>query len=161
MGRHNECREGCLDLLTEPRIPRWTRIQTLQMVSTLLQPAAAQDCLHKVGTILSEMDADKWQTRLLKSDNNKMLADLNVWRNKNGHGEDLDGTEWGDIGGEPVAEFFQFDRHMEYKANDEMELDEEARTSELAVRTQQLELEEKTGPLAGAQLPSPTGSDEL
>lgn len=128
------------------------------MVSTLLQPAAAQDCLQKAAAILSEMDAEKWQTRLLKSDNNKMLADLNVWRNKNGHGEDLDGTEWGDIGGEPVAGYFQFDRHMEYKATDEMELDEDAeaagaQTSELTVRTKQQEK-------IGAQLPSPTGSEE-
>jgi hypothetical protein len=136
------------------------------MVATLFQPALAQDCLQKAEILLTEeMDADMWQTRVLKSDNNKMFADLNVWRNKNGLGQDLDGTEWGDIGGEPVAEFFKFDRQVGYKADDERELDEQsaanddmemeeldARTSELTVRTK---------PQAtGAQLPSPTGSEE-
>jgi len=108
----------------------------------------------------TKMDADMWQTRLLKSDNNKMFADLNVWRNKNGFGENLEGTEWGDIGGEPVADYFESDRHMECKTNDEMELDDKnkgrevrsALKSELAVRAKS----EKTG----AQLPSATGSDE-
>jgi len=64
------------------------------MVATLSYPASAQDCLQEAEAILStKMDADMWQTRLLKSDNNKMFADLNVWRNKNGFGEDLEGTE--------------------------------------------------------------------
>lgn len=29
LGRHYEYREGCLDLLTEPNLPLWTRVQTL------------------------------------------------------------------------------------------------------------------------------------
>jgi hypothetical protein len=129
LGRHNECREGCLDLLTEPRIPLWTRIQTLQMVATLLPPAPAEDCLNKAAGVIEMMDptSSMWQTRLLKGDNNKMLADLNGWRSKKGLiGMDLDGMEYGDIGGQPAAEYFELDRHRDYLAADE---DEKAETA--------------------------------
>jgi hypothetical protein len=136
------------------------------MVATLFQPALAQDCLQKAEILLTEeMDADMWQTRVLKSDNNKMFADLNVWRNKKGLGQDLDGIGWDDVGGQPAAEFFKFDRQRGYQADDVRELNEQreanddmqmeeldARASELTVRTK---------PQAtGAQLPSPTGSEE-
>ena len=84
MGRHNECREGCLDLLTEPRIPRWTRIQTLQMVSTVSQPAQQHAHLKQAASLLEEMDADLWEVRLLKGDNDKMFASLEWWIRVNG-----------------------------------------------------------------------------
>jgi hypothetical protein len=135
------------------------------MVATLFQPALAQDCLQKAQILLTEeMDADMWQTRVLKSDNNKMFADLKVWRNKNGLGQDLDGIGWGDIGGEPVTEFFKLDRQLGYKADDERELDEQGEANddmemkEVDVRTSELTV--RTKPQAtGAQLPSPTGSE--
>lgn len=108
IGRYSACREGCFDILTEPRLPNWTRIQILQVLSTLLQPAGAEDCLLKVETLLDKMDDDKWQSRALRSDNRKMMADITVWRQKRGFvGQSLDGKEWGSPDAEPVPELLQ------------------------------------------------------
>lgn len=73
------------------------------MVATLLRPAGAEDCLKRTTKILDEqMDADMWQTRLLKDDNDRMLADLIVWREKNG----LVGKDWAErIGGLQVRQW--------------------------------------------------------
>jgi hypothetical protein len=165
LGRHNECREGCLDLLTEPRIPLWTRIQTLQMVATLLPPAPAEDCLNKAAGVIEMMDptSSMWQTRLLKGDNNKMFADLNGWRSKKGLiGKDLDGMEYGDISGQPAAEYFELDRHRDYLAADEDEKAETATatanagpSTPLVVRTKK---DEELPSPTDDQLPSPTSS---
>lgn len=44
-----------------------------------------------------------WQAYLLKHDNDKILAVLDVGRNKNGLGKHLYRTEWGDIEVERIA----------------------------------------------------------
>ena len=100
MGRKNECREGCLDILTYPRLPLWTRIQILQMLSTLLQPAGAEDCLSEAAKLLDDIEKDTeneaWQTGVLRQDNNNMISDLTVWRQKKGLvGQSLEGKGWG------------------------------------------------------------------
>lgn len=99
-GRKNECREGCLDILTYPRLPLWTRIQILQMLSTLLQPAGAEDCLSEAAKLLDDIEKDTeneaWQTGVLRQDNNNMISDLTVWRQKKGLvGQSLEGKGWG------------------------------------------------------------------
>ncbi|KAH9840441.1 hypothetical protein Tdes44962_MAKER01641 [Teratosphaeria destructans] len=78
--RYAYCREGCLDLLTEPNLPQYTRIQTLQMISTIVFPEHAEELLREADDLLSEMDAAKFQVQLLKEDNEKMKRDLAVWR---------------------------------------------------------------------------------
>ncbi|KAK4498771.1 hypothetical protein PRZ48_009281 [Zasmidium cellare] len=75
-GDYNMCKQSCLDLLLEPRIPRYTRIQTPQMLSTTLSPDQAETCLHEAQGILDNMDKTKFQVQLLIDDNEKMLADL-------------------------------------------------------------------------------------
>lgn len=60
------------------------------MVATIFRPVGAEDCLKRAESTLDQMDPEMWQTRLLKSDNNKVLADLNLLRHKNGLiGQDL------------------------------------------------------------------------
>jgi hypothetical protein len=50
------------------------------------------------------MGMDMWQNRLLKSDNDRMFADLDGWRTKNGLvGKDLDRINYGDFGGQEAA----------------------------------------------------------
>jgi hypothetical protein len=104
--RHDECREGSLNLLSNPRISRWTRIQTQQMLSTLLQLAGAELCLLGVEDMFKQMDMTKFQNQLLQDDNNKMLADLRRWRQKSGFHGSLKGLRWdhGDMSGEEGPE---------------------------------------------------------
>lgn len=66
----------------------------------------------------------------------------------------LDETDWRDLGGAPVADYFKLDRHLAYKADDEMEL-EGAHTT-LTIRTKDTKAAKEE---AGAQLPSPSGSE--
>lgn len=93
-GHYTWCREGCLDFLTEPRIPLWTRIQTLQMLSTLLQPAGGELCLRKADEVLDILDQEEYQTKLLREDNRKMKADTYAWRVKmNLVGKSIEGVD--------------------------------------------------------------------
>lgn len=75
-GRYDYCREGSLDMLMEPRVPRYTRVQILQMVSTLLSPAGAKSCLQEANSILMDGDPESRATQLLLDDNQKMWRDL-------------------------------------------------------------------------------------
>lgn len=122
-GRHNECREGSLNLLSNPRIPRWTRIQTLQMLSTLLQPAGAERYLLEVEEWFRQMDMTKSQNQLLQDDNNKMLADLRRWQKKRGLHGSLEGVGWdhGDVSGEEVLENSATDGQLQEKVVEEKE----------------------------------------
>ncbi|KXT10337.1 hypothetical protein AC579_1036 [Pseudocercospora musae] len=79
-----KCREGCKDLLTEPNLPRHIRVHTLHILSTILTESGAEQCLKDAAEVLSQMDATDYQVQLLKSDNDKMLADLQTWRIKEG-----------------------------------------------------------------------------
>ncbi|KAK4550635.1 hypothetical protein LTR36_000214 [Oleoguttula mirabilis] len=76
--RYEYCHEGSLDLLTEPNHPLYTRIQTLQIASTIVLLAAGQDFLKEAGQILAGMDQSEVQVRLLEEDNEIMKADLAV-----------------------------------------------------------------------------------
>jgi hypothetical protein len=82
--RYDECREGCLALLAEPELVRVTRVQTLQMASTVTQPAQQYAHLKEAASLLDEMDADLWEVRLLKADNDKKFAGLEWWLKVNG-----------------------------------------------------------------------------
>jgi hypothetical protein len=126
MGRLNECREGCLDILTEPRLPLWTRIQVLQMLSTLFQPAGAEGCLLEAAKILDDIEKDTeneaWQTRVLRGDNDNMVSDLTVWRHRKGLlGQSLDGKRW-NIDDAPDPGYFELDRRLLDRRDDEEEL---------------------------------------
>jgi hypothetical protein len=81
-----------MELLTEPRIPLWTRIQTLQLLSTLNQPAGAEQCLKEADQIIEMLNPEQLQTRLLREDNRKMKADMMAWRvEHNLVGQDIEG----------------------------------------------------------------------
>ncbi|KAM0692214.1 hypothetical protein Q7P36_008415 [Cladosporium allicinum] len=82
-GHYTWCRDHCLTLLLEPRIPLWTRIQTLQLLSTLCQPAGAEQCLQDADRVLDILDPEAFQTKLLQGDNRKMKADREVDRVEN------------------------------------------------------------------------------
>lgn len=119
-GRLDRCRQGCLDLLTEPRLPKYTRVQTLQMVSTLLRPAGAKSCLLDAAKLLDSTSPEKFQTRLLKEDNDNMLHDLNLWQDKG----EQDGGEDGEVDDDVPSE-----KWIQHEAEIEEELQREARES--------------------------------
>ncbi|CZT23273.1 uncharacterized protein RCC_08984 [Ramularia collo-cygni] len=120
-GAYNACREGCLDLLTEPNVPHYTRIQVLQMLSTILAPPAADSCLQEAATILAKMDNTKFQVQLLARDNEMMQADLAESNKKElnsdieagqrsnapvGHWDFADGGSAGEV-------YYEFDRVLQ------------------------------------------------
>nr|OQO22622.1 hypothetical protein B0A51_10608 [Rachicladosporium sp. CCFEE 5018] len=118
--RYAECLEGCKDLLTEPRIPLWTRIQTLQMMSTIVAPVIAEDCLEDASHVLGMLNPNDFRTKLLREDNNNMIADINVWRQKQGLvGKDISGELGEDR--PPVAGYFQLDHDMLEREQEEFE----------------------------------------
>ncbi|KAK6430566.1 hypothetical protein LTR95_013277 [Oleoguttula sp. CCFEE 5521] len=77
-GHYTECAEGCKDLLTEPRIPLWTRIQTGQMLSTMMSPAVAKHLLEDANHVLDLLNQDDFRTKLLREDNEKMMRDVEL-----------------------------------------------------------------------------------
>ncbi|KAK6434704.1 hypothetical protein LTR95_009109 [Oleoguttula sp. CCFEE 5521] len=118
--RYQECLEGSRDLLTESRLPTWTRIQTLQMLSTISRPACAEQCPLAAAAILDELDMSEFQNRLLREDNDKMLADLEKLRSQRGLiGQSLEGELGDDI--EPEESYFQLDRDLQDKLDRELE----------------------------------------
>lgn len=158
-GRFDFCREGCLDLLTEPRIPYWTRIQTLQMLSTIMKPDTADECLARADAIINLLDPKDFRTPLLRSDNNNMKADLGIWRAKRGlEGESL--AEVDDADKEPLAEYFALDRDLEKKLADETEAEIEPFGRSMALRGKPAETEAAAATIAQRRLPSPEGSSE-
>lgn len=77
------CRDNCMNLLTEPRIPLWTHIQTLQLLSTMLELSRREQCLDESDQLIAILNPDKFQTQLLREDDRKMKSDTMVWRVKN------------------------------------------------------------------------------
>lgn len=75
-GRLDNCREGCLQLLAHPHLPKFTRIQTLQMVSKLIPDDQAGADFRQAGALLQTIDG--FQARLLQEDNYKMFGELKV-----------------------------------------------------------------------------------
>jgi hypothetical protein len=171
MGRLNECREGCLDILTEPRLPLWTRIQVLQMLSTLFQPAGAESCLLEAGKLLDDIQEDTeneaWQTRVLRGDNENMISDLTVWRHRKGLlGQSLDGKRW-NIDEAPDPGHFKLDRRILDRRDDEEELESQTQTAQestsLSVRTKPTDAKEgvaKQSTTEPQRPPSPSSEPE-
>jgi len=85
-------------MLSYPRIPLWTRIQTLQLLSTMLEPAGGKQRLDEADQLIDILDPNQFQTQLLREDNRKMKADREEERIKKsmtdkdieGAGEDAD-----------------------------------------------------------------------
>lgn len=73
-----------------------TRVQTLQMLSTLLPDATAGASLEERAELLSAMDQIKNQVQLLLDNNRKMQADLKDW--EDGETEGPDGNVEGQAG---------------------------------------------------------------
>lgn len=91
-GRGEICREGCcLNLLTESRPPRYTRIQILQMASTLFHPNTAENMLQEAATILQATDQSCHKVQALTEDDELMLVDLQTWRAQKGDRMEVDG----------------------------------------------------------------------
>jgi hypothetical protein len=121
-GHYTWCRDNCLKLLAEPRIPLWTQIQTLQLLSTMLQPAGGEQCLQEADRLIDKLDPKQFQTQLLREDNQKMEADRMAWRIKNDMvGKDIEGVT--DEG--PSEEQLKLDRDLDEKRRQELELDRE------------------------------------
>jgi hypothetical protein len=171
MGRLNECREGCLDMLTEPRLPLWTRIQVLQILSTLFQPAGAEDCLLEAAKILDDIEEDTeneaWQTRVLRRDNQDMISDLTVWRHQKGLlGQSLNGKRW-DLDDAPDPGYFELDRRLPYRRDDDEELEPQTQAAQestsLSVRTKPTDAKEgvaKQSTTEPQRPPSPSSEPE-
>jgi hypothetical protein len=121
-GHYTWCRDNCLKLLAEPRIPLWTRIQTLQLLSTMLQPAGGEQCLHEADRLIEKLAPNQFQTKLLREDNRTMKADRMDWRIKNDMvGKDIESVT--DEG--PSEEQLKLDRELDEKLRQELELDHE------------------------------------
>ncbi|KAK4899074.1 hypothetical protein LTR27_003304 [Elasticomyces elasticus] len=145
-GEHDLCLQGCLDLLTEPRIPRYTRIQTLQMLSTLLPPAHAAVCLKDAEVLLEAMDSAKFQVQSLREDNDRMRKDLEIWRDAGpGEGERDDGG--------PSKKWFEHDREVQ------RELEAEARAQMDESSSDMVSLPVREKPAQGPEATSPPTSE--
>lgn len=111
-GHYTWCRDNCLKLLAEPRIPLWTRIQTLQLLSAMLQSAGGEQCLQEADRLIDILDPNQVQTQLLREDNRKMKADRMDWRSKNEMvDKDIEGVA--DEG--PSEEQLKLDRDLDEK----------------------------------------------
>lgn len=90
----DECRQECMDLLTYKHLPLETHVRTLQLLSTLLHPAGAVECLLKANEVVEKMEHRRREYRLLKDNTDRMLADLDAWRRENSLHGNLDGFAW-------------------------------------------------------------------
>ncbi|KJY01896.1 hypothetical protein TI39_contig274g00004 [Zymoseptoria brevis] len=179
LGQYNICREGSLDLLTEPNLPLYTRVQVLQMVSTLMHPLRAESFLDDAAHLLANMDSTLYPVQLLTHDNEMMQADLQTWRSKKGLiGKDLEAIEAEGLDAEdddePTAAWWDLDRAIQGKLDQELaeELDYMKLFPEAAAdgaeREGQVAKDEEMRSAPGATahdqmpsgLPSPGGSDE-
>lgn len=130
------------------------------MASTLLQPSGAEECLRQADAVIDLLDPNDFRTELLRGDNRKMKADIDNWRAKRGlRGKDIAGE--GNKGqSEPVAEYFDLDRHLEEKLADEVQQEMEPfGTQTMAVRPKPMETAAGQSDAPGEGLPSPEGSD--
>jgi hypothetical protein len=63
------------------------------LLSTLSQPAGADQCLKEADQIIDILTPEKVQTRLLREDNRKMKAEMMAWRvEHNLVGQDIEGV---------------------------------------------------------------------
>ncbi|KAK4974236.1 hypothetical protein LTR42_004875 [Elasticomyces elasticus] len=127
---YDYCREGCLDLLLYPNIPRNTRIQTLHLVSTLVHSGQAMSFLEDAQAVLSEMDEAKEHVRTLKQDNEQMMKDLDVWREQEPSLERLEEDAIGLLEGDkPSQQWLKLDREYEEMLKQKLEVEPEGATA--------------------------------
>ena len=107
-----------MKLLTEPRIPLWTRIQTLQLLSTMLELSGGEQCLDEGDQLIDILNPDEFQSQLFHEDNRKMKADRMVWLVKNGMvGEGVSD----DVDEGHSDEQLEPDRELDEKLREELE----------------------------------------
>ncbi|KAI7155142.1 hypothetical protein KC349_g7195 [Hortaea werneckii] len=74
-GKYRECREECLHLLESPYVPGYTRIETLQLLSSVSGSAAlAQLYLEDAQRRLDKLDSSKKYVSILLNENRTMMA---------------------------------------------------------------------------------------
>ncbi|KAI6867878.1 hypothetical protein KC323_g3315 [Hortaea werneckii] len=74
-GKYRECREECLHLLESPYVPNYTRIETLQLLSSVAGSAGlAQLYLEDAQRRLEKLDNSKEYVSVLLSENRIMMA---------------------------------------------------------------------------------------
>ncbi|KAI7270662.1 hypothetical protein KC345_g7382 [Hortaea werneckii] len=74
-GKYRECREECLHLLESPYVPNYTRIETLQLLSSVAGSAGlAQLYLEDAQRRLEKLDKSKEYVSVLLSENRIMMA---------------------------------------------------------------------------------------
>lgn len=118
------------------------------------------ECLARVDAVIDLLDPKDFRTPLLRSDNDKMKADLGMWRAKRRlEGKSLTGVDDTDDE-EPVAEYVALDRDFEKKLADETEAEMEPFGRSMALPTRRpAEDEAAAAPdFAQKELPSPEGS---
>ncbi|KAI7468282.1 hypothetical protein KC357_g6798 [Hortaea werneckii] len=72
--KYRECREGCLHLLESPYVPHYTRIETLQLLSSVAGSAdLAQLYLEDAKSRLEKLDSSKEYVQILLSENRIMM----------------------------------------------------------------------------------------
>lgn len=134
------------------------------MVSTILEPPAAEKCLLDAAQILGNMDSEKIQVQLLKQDNDSMLADLMTWRQKKGLvGKDLEEAmmEDGYVANPndgPVDQYFRLDRDLHDAIEEEREEEMEHVGYKGTFSTTRDQLE--AGRALGLRSPDPDTSEE-
>lgn len=126
-GHYTWCRDNCLKLLAEPRIPLRTRIQTLQLLSTMLKPAGGEQCLHGADRLIDKLDSNQFQTQLLREDNRKMKAErMDDDMKKDIFGKDIKGLEENASEGLSDEQLkMEHHRELDEKLRQELEVDRE------------------------------------
>ncbi|KAI6851359.1 hypothetical protein KC332_g4190 [Hortaea werneckii] len=79
--KYRECREGCLRLLESPYVPNYTRIETLQLLSSVAGSAdLAQLYLEDAQSRLEKLDSSKEYVQVLLSENRIMMDTVEAYK---------------------------------------------------------------------------------
>ena len=75
-GRIEQCRESCLELLSRPYLPRYLRVDTLQVLAATSPLATAKEYLEKALLVLDECDQIDTQktTDILRAETKRLIA---------------------------------------------------------------------------------------
>ncbi|GAB1725349.1 hypothetical protein NU195Hw_g4096t1 [Hortaea werneckii] len=80
-GKYRECREECLHLLESPYVPNYTRIETLQLLSSVAGSAGlAQLYLEDAQRRLEKLDNSKEYVQILLSENRIMMETVEAYK---------------------------------------------------------------------------------
>ena len=100
----------------------WTRIQTLQLLSTMLQPAGGEQCLKEADQLIDMLEPNEFQTQLLlDAPFHPISFHLSVVLTNDMVGKDIEGVGETPIDGPLDEQFLKLDRDADEKLRQELE----------------------------------------